>query len=168
MSDIVELERRIVAALERIGQGLDGLDPGGSEQSVADSGPDRAELEKLREALESERSANARLNERVKALQERQETQVARLEQRVADLTARAEAAEADVDRLRAVNGRLRETSAALREANAEGVGDPRAIDAAMVAELEALTALRASDRAEIDAILAELIPVEEGDAAHA
>ncbi|MBL3569114.1 hypothetical protein BV509_10725 [Rhodovulum sulfidophilum] len=163
MSDIVELERRIVAALDRIGRGLDGMGRGDDPDR-----PDPSELEALREALETERGANAQLNERVKALHDRQETQVARLEQRVADLAARAEAAEADVDRLRAVNAKLRETSAALREANAQGLGDPGAIDAAMLAELEALTALRASDRAEIDAILAELMPVAEGGAAHA
>ncbi|WP_414898017.1 hypothetical protein [Rhodovulum sp. YEN HP10] len=164
MSDIVELERRIVAALDRIGQGLDALGSGGDAEESADA----AELDKLREALETERGVNAQLNERVKAIQERQETQVARLEQRAADLTARAEAAEADVDRLRAVNAKLRETSVALREANAQGLGDPAAIDAALLAELEALTALRASDRAEIDAILAELMPVAEEGGAHA
>jgi chromosome segregation ATPase len=162
MSEIAELERRIVSALERIGQGLDGLErrePGG---------PDSAEVEGLREALESERSVNAQLNERVKAIRERQETQIARLEQRVADLRVNVEALETELDQFRAVNLRLRETSAALREANSEGLGDAEAIDAAMQAEIEALERLRASDRAELDEIIAELAPLAEGGASHA
>jgi chromosome segregation ATPase len=162
MSDITELERRIIAALERIGQGLDGL-----ERTDPDR-PDPAEMEGLREALESERSVNAQLNERVKAIRERQETQVARLEQRVADLKASLEALESELEQFRAVNIRLRETSAALRAANAEGLGDAGAIDAAMQAEIESLMRLRASDRAELDAILAELAPLAEGGATHA
>jgi len=162
MSDITELERRIISALERIGQGLDGL------ERIDPGRPDPAEVEGLREALESERSVNAQLNERVKAIRERQETQVARLEQRVADLKASLEALESELEQFRAVNIRLRETSAALRAANAEGLGDADAIDAAMQAEIDSLARLRASDRAELDAILAELAPLAEGGASHA
>lgn len=162
MSDITELERRITAALERIAIGLQGL------ERVDPDRPDPAEIEGLREALESERSANAQLNERVKAIRERQETQVARLDQRAQEMTARAERLEAEIDRLRAVNARLRETSAALRAANAEGLGDPGAIDAAMAAELDALAALREGDRAELEAILADLKPLADAGGAHA
>lgn len=162
MSDIAELERRIIVALERIGQGLEGL------ERIDPGRPDPAELESLREALEAERTANAQLNERVKAIRERQETQVARLDQRAQEMTARAERLEAEVERLRAVNGRLRQTSAALRLANAEGLGDPGSIDAAMAAEIAALAALRASDRAELEDIVAELMPLAEGGAVHA
>ncbi|TCM86496.1 hypothetical protein [Rhodovulum steppense] len=162
MSDITEFERRITAALERIGLGLGGL------ERVDPDRPDPAEVEALREALESERSANAQLNERVKAIRERQETQVARLDRRAHEMTERAESLEAEVERLRAVNARLRETSAALRAANAEGLGDPAAIDAAMAAELASLEVLRAGDRAELEAIIADLRPLAEGGASHA
>ncbi|TCO70580.1 hypothetical protein [Rhodovulum euryhalinum] len=162
MNDITEFERRITAALERIGIGLEGL------ERIDPDRPDPAEIDALREALDSERTANAQLNERVKAIRERQETQVARLDQRAHEMTERAERLEAEVERLRAVNARLRETSAALRAANAEGLGDPAAIDAAMAAEIEALHALREGDRAELDAIVAELMPLAEGGAAHA
>ncbi|MBN2906489.1 MAG: hypothetical protein JXJ18_07265 [Rhodobacteraceae bacterium] len=157
MSDITELERRITAALERIGQGLEGL-----ERSDPDR-PDPAELEALREALESERTVNAQLNERVKAISERQETQVTRRERRAAQMVARAEALEGEVDKLKAINAQLRQTSAALRAANAQGLGDAAAIDAAMRVELEALALLRASDRAELEDIVGELAPLAEG-----
>jgi len=162
MSEIGELERRITAALERIGNGL------GTLHKSDPSAGDLAEVEGLREALETERSVNAQLNDRVKAISERQEKQVARLEQRATELTARVEALETEIDRLRAVNARLRETSAALRAANAEGVGDVSGINAALEAELAAVAALRASDRAEIDAILSDLLPLTEGGAGHA
>ncbi|HDR28380.1 hypothetical protein [Rhodovulum sp.] len=162
MSDITEFERRIAAALERIGVGLGGL------ERIDPDRPEPGELEGLREALESERSANAQLNERVKAIRERQETQVARLDRRAHEMTERAESLEAEVERLRAVNARLRETSAALRAANAEGLGDPAAIDAAMAAELASLEVLRAGDRAELEAIIADLRPLAEGGASHA
>ncbi|TCP42133.1 hypothetical protein [Rhodovulum marinum] len=162
MSDITEFERRITAALERIGAGLGGL------ERVDPDRPNPAEVEGLREALESERTANAQLNERVKAIRERQETQVARLDQRAHEMTERAEKLEVELDRLRAVNARLRETSAALRAANAQGLGDPAAIDAAMAAELDALAALREGDRADLEAILAELKPLADGGASHA
>ncbi|MGC9418449.1 MAG: hypothetical protein ACP5EN_05685 [Rhodovulum sp.] len=162
MSDITEFERRITAALERIGTGLGGL------EKVDPDRPDPAEFAALRDALESERTANAQLNERVKAIRERQETQVARLDQRAQDMTERAAKLEAELDRLRGVNARLRETSAALRAANAQGLGDPAAIDAAMAAELDALAVLRESDRAELEEIMAELKPLAEGGASHA
>lgn len=162
MSDVTEFERRITAALERIGMGLDGL------ERIDPNRPDPAEIDGLREALESERTANAQLNERVKAIRERQETQVARLDRRAQEMTERAEQLEVELERLRGVNARLRETSAALRAANAEGLGDPEAIDAAMAAELDALAALREGDRAELEAILAELKPLAEGGGAHA
>lgn len=162
MSDITEFERRITAALERIGTGLGGL------EKVDPDRPDPAEFAALRDALESERTANAQLNERVKAIRERQETQVVRLDQRAQDMTERAAKLEAELDRLRGVNARLRETSAALRAANAQGLGDPAAIDAAMAAELDALAVLRESDRAELEEIMAELNPLAEGGASHA
>lgn len=160
MSDITELERRITAALERIGAGLAGLERADPER------PDPAQHEALRDALEAERTANAQLNERVKAIRERQESHVARLESRATETKLRLQSLEAELDQLRAVNAHLRDTSAALRAANAQGLGDADAIDRAMQAELDALAKLRASDRAELEAIVAELAPLaEQGDA---
>lgn len=162
MSDIVELERRITAALARIGEGIDRLDAADRDL------PSRDEMEALRDALEAERSANAELSERVTALRTGQESDAAEHARLVEGLRADISGLEGEVQRLRSVNARLRETSAALRDANAQGLGDAGAIDAAMRAELEALEQLRASDRAELDAIVAELMPLIEGEARHA
>ncbi len=65
MQDIVELERRITAAMERIGAGLDRR----AGKAAAMEGAD--EIARLTEALAEERMANAQLSERVRVLHER-------------------------------------------------------------------------------------------------
>ncbi|SPJ28693.1 hypothetical protein [Falsiruegeria mediterranea] len=65
-----------------------------------------------------------------------------------------------DLQRLRKANDLLREANAALREANEAGVGEPSLINQAMLAELEALRASRATDAAEAKAILSRLEPL--------
>lgn len=65
MQDIVELERRITAAMERIGAGLDRRAGQVGGQGGAE------EIARLTEALDEERMANAQLNERVRVLHER-------------------------------------------------------------------------------------------------
>jgi DNA repair exonuclease SbcCD ATPase subunit len=65
-----------------------------------------------------------------------------------------------DLQRLRKANDLLREANAALREANEVGVGEPSLINQAMLAELEALRASRATDAAEAKAILSRLEPL--------
>lgn len=65
MQDIVELERRITAAMERIGAGLDRRAGQAGGQGGAE------EIARLTEALDEERMANAQLNERVRVLHER-------------------------------------------------------------------------------------------------
>ena len=65
MQDIVELERRITAAMERIGAGLD-------RRASSEGGKgDGDEIARLTEALDEERMANAQLNERVRVLHDR-------------------------------------------------------------------------------------------------
>jgi len=54
----------------------------------------------------------------------------------------------------------LTSTIDALRTANEAGVGEPHLINKAMMAELEALRASRATDVAEADAILGALTPL--------
>lgn len=68
MSQIEELQRRIVAAMERIGTGVDAL----RDAAPAGGGEDTA----LRVALEDERVANAQLEERLISLKERHEKEV--------------------------------------------------------------------------------------------
>lgn len=155
MSDIAELERRITAALERIGTGVDGLGAAG-----AGDGADGNEVDALREALEAEKIANAQLEERVTAIKEKQETIVKDMEARIEDLTTEMSKHEADAKKLLHVNAQLRESNDALRESNESGVGDAHLINKAMQTDLEALKATRKADLAELETIMAELKPL--------
>ncbi len=171
MSDIDAVQGRIMAALDRIGQGLDALS--------ADSGETSSEeTRKLQQNLEDEKLANAQLKERVKTLRARLEKAETAASVDAGAQDAHAEALrklDADLQALRHVNQQLRDNNAALREANATGVVEPHLINKAMMAELEGLRAVRASDRTEVDAVLAELdkvvraatqesAPVEDGE----
>ena len=63
MSETDALQGRIMAALDRIGQGLEKM-----QAAPAEDAPETGETEQLRRDLEEERLANAQLEERVKAL----------------------------------------------------------------------------------------------------
>jgi uncharacterized protein (DUF885 family) len=154
MNDITELERRITAALDRIGAGISGI--GGSGDSTA-------ETAKLREALEAEQTVNAQLEERVKAIRDRQEQTVSALEAEVARLREAAGQHQAELQRLKRIGAQLRQNNVALREANEQGVGDAHLINKAMLTELDALRTTREADRTELDAILGALKPLLEG-----
>lgn len=163
MSDITELEGRITAALERIGRGVEAISAeraAASEEEKTNPAADPEALARMKEVLEAEKTANAQLEERVRAIREKQEGHIRQLEARVETLTARAEEAEARVARLRRVNAELRENNGALRAANAKGLGDAHLINKSMQAELETLRALRDSDRSELDALIDELAPL--------
>lgn len=145
MSQIDELERRITAALDRIGQGLDGLSPGG--------GVDPGEIEALRKELEDEKLASAQLAERLKAVSQKQKQQ-SDADAQQADAMRKLDA---ELQSLRKANQQLRENNKALREANEAGVAEPHLINKSMLAELEGLRATRAADRAETSAVMADL-----------
>ncbi|MEO3414857.1 hypothetical protein AAFO92_09400 [Roseovarius sp. CAU 1744] len=145
MSQIDELERRITAALDRIGQGLDGWSPGG--------GADATELESLRKALEDEKLACAQLEERLKVVSQKQKQQ-AEAGDRQAETMRKLDS---ELQSLRKANQQLRENNKALREANEAGVAEPHLLNKSMLAELEGLRAARSADRAETDAVMADL-----------
>lgn len=162
MNDIAELERRITLALERIGAGLDMLGAAGAGPSAAAVEPSDAEarIAALEDALETERTTNAQLTERVRAIREKQETMVSALETKVARLTRQVDTATLEVQRLRQINEDLSDANRALSLAAAEGVAQPDLINHAMMTELDALRAARAADLAEMDDILSELKPL--------
>ncbi len=153
MAEIAELERRITAALERIGKGIDQLPSAG----VAAPSDDIAAL---REALEEERTANAQLTERLKAVKDRDAASVQSLTQRIEVMTRQLDVQGLELQRMRKTSVQLREHLRAMREAQAEGVTEPHLINKSMLTELEALRAARASETAEMDEILAELTPL--------
>jgi predicted RNase H-like nuclease (RuvC/YqgF family) len=149
MKDIEDLNSRIMAAMERIAGGLDGL-------GSADAG----EAEALRAALEEEKQANAQLGERVRVLGERHQQAIAAMEARRAEAEERTNRLDTELQQYRKAHEMLSDACEALRTANAEGVGDAGLINQALEAELEALRAIRRAELAEADEIIASLMPL--------
>ena len=121
MSQIDELQRRITAAMERIGQGLDGM-------QVAPAQADAGELDALKQTLEEEKLANAQLQERVNALHQKLEAGTSNAAQHFEAQSAASTKLDAELGRLRRANLQLRTSNKELREANEAGVGEPHLI----------------------------------------
>ena len=160
MSDIEALQGRIMAAMDRISQGVEAL-------SAAPAEADTTEIDALRGALEEEKLVTAQLEERIKKLKAAHAEELAAA-QTAAPASAAAVSADEDrlaaldteLQRLRKANEQLRASNAALREANEAGVGEPHLINSAMMAELEGLRAARSADVAEASAIMDQLVPL--------
>ncbi|WP_422074333.1 hypothetical protein [Tranquillimonas rosea] len=159
MQDVTELERRINAALDRIGSGVEAMAPPPAPEAPA---ADPEEVTRLQTELEGERQVTAQLEERVRALKDRQDARVTALEGDLETAQTRITALEAERAQLKKVNDELRGSNAALREANAAGLADASLVDSSAQAELEALRRVHESDRAELDEILAALQPILE------
>lgn len=130
MSQIEELQRRIVAAMERIGAGVDVLGANPAEPSGQD--------EALKAALDDEKVANAQLEERLKSLKQRHEQEVDAMRADMENLRA----APVEDQLKAAINGAL-----ALEEENARlrsELADSERV-AELSAELEMLRAERSS-----------------------
>ncbi|QJF51466.1 hypothetical protein [Roseobacter ponti] len=148
MSEIDELQSRILAAMDRVAQGVDAL-----------AAPDTSQTDDLRKTLEDEKARNAALSEQVETLtrqqQENEDAVAAQVSGKVASL-------DTQLQKLRRANAQLTEACDALRRANAEGVGEPHLINKSMMAELEAIKAMRNAEMAEADEIIAALTPLLE------
>jgi hypothetical protein len=156
MQEITELEKRIAAALERIGKGMDRLSTQGrSAGAVAGIAPPADTA--LRAQLEEEKALTAQLQARLRAAKDREAK--GDLQEKVDRLTQELDVQGLELQRMRRVNATLREQLEALRTAQSKGVSDPGLINKAMLAELEALRATRLSEIAEMDDILAALEP---------
>ena len=150
MSDIAALEGRITQALDRIRAGIE-------RGAAPAAGGDGADLHRQ---LDEERTANAQLEERVRALKARQDGRIADLERQAAEQSDQLAQLDAEMQRLKASNADMREIGAQLRAAAAEGVAEPELINRALMAEVESLQAQRSADIGEMDAILAGLAPL--------
>ncbi|MCV2871046.1 hypothetical protein OEZ71_01925 [Defluviimonas sp. WL0050] len=155
MSDMQELARRLSAALERIGTGLEASAADGSAASSSGAG-----TAALQEALDAERTTNAQLTERVRAIKDKQETMVSALEEKVARLTKQLDASGVELQRQKRLNADLAEANRALSDAATKGMAEPDLINRSLQAELEALRAARAAEMAEMEEILSELKPL--------
>jgi predicted nucleic acid-binding Zn-ribbon protein len=148
-----EFDRRIAVALDRIRYGLHVM-------GAAPLASDGASIAALRGELDEERVANAQLEERVRLLKDRQDTKVTALESSAVESRARLSAMSEDLQALHQSNAELRDVIGSLRAALADGMADPELINRAILAELDAVTAARDADRAELNAVIAELAPL--------
>ena len=164
MSDITELERRITAALDRIGTGLDGL------AAPAPAGPDpemaaqletaNARIAELEQSLSDEKLANAQLEERMKSVRETADRHASAMDIQAYEQQQTTAKLDADLQRLRRAAEDLRTSNLSLRDALEQGMTEPHLINKAMLAELETLRATRSVEIAQADAILASLEPL--------
>ncbi len=159
MHEIAELERRITAALERIGQGVAVLTtPVLAEMSVTTvemaAGKDLAARQ---EALAEEQMANEQLNERLRMVHDQNAQALAKTATQVESLTRALDEQRLETQALHKMVVRLREEMRALREAAEAGVSDPEQINKAMFAELEALRAERSAETTEMADILSAI-----------
>lgn len=156
MNDINVLDGRIRAALERVRQGLE---KPVAAAPVADGAP-ADDAAALRTQLDEERTVNAQLEERVRALKERQDSKLGTLEAQVEAQGGQLADYDREMQRLQQANAELRAVAAELREALMEEVAEPELINRAAIAELDALRAVQAADRAEVDGVMAQLAPL--------
>jgi septal ring factor EnvC (AmiA/AmiB activator) len=141
MQDIVELERRLTAALGRIDAGIARLTVETADEGQA--GPaDAGEIARLTEALDEERMANAQLNERLRVLKARED--------------ADAGESHAETEELKAQLAGQADEIATLRRVLAEAGK-----------EIASLRAARAAEAAELAEVVAALDPLVE-EAEHA
>ena len=156
MQDLGELEQRLAVALDRIGAAIAGL------PADAAPAPDMRGNADLQIALDEERMLSAQLNERLRAVKEKETERQSHAAAKLVQMSGQLDAQGAELKRMRNTNVQLREVLHILREAAAQGLADPHLVNRAMLAELEALRATRLTEVAQMDEILAELVPLIE------
>jgi chromosome segregation ATPase len=165
MQDLAELERRITAALQRIGTGLESLTNGAGAMPVGtdnatDVAATSAEIARLQAELDAERAVTAQLRDALRALQDAGPTDPTSAEAQVEKMTRQLDVQGLEMQRMRKSLIQMRGNLRALRQAQAAGIVDPDAINRAMVAELDSVRISRLAEMAEMDEILAELDPL--------
>ena len=159
MQDLVELERRITAALERLARSVDLVElpavlpepepvPEPEADAASDTGPGLPE---------QERSTLELMRERLGAAREREVALRAEYESRIEKLTRQLDVQGTELQRMRKTAISLRDELKRLREAEMGGQGDPALINRAMLTELDALRATRLTEMAELDELMAAL-----------
>ncbi len=162
MNELNEIRQRILTALSVVEAGVGRLSaepaPEPPPEPVTDGeAPDPA---RLAAELAEERTLTAQLEERIRALKEKQDHRLAALDDQIMAQRAQLAALDGELQALRQTNADLRDVAAQMREALTEGVAEPELVNRAMMAEIEALRATRAADRAEVEAVLGALEPL--------
>lgn len=165
MSDINALDGRIRAALERVRHQVDRLASAAATAPAVPASPVAGDSGALQSQLAEERTVNAQLEERVKALKERQDSKLSRLEATIEAQKGHMADYDREMQRLQQANAELRAVASEMREALMSDVADAELVNRAVIAELEAVRAAQAADRAEIEVVMAQLDPlVREAD----
>lgn len=167
MQDIAELERRITAALDRIGQGLDRLPTPVPAKEMTLDGALSKDLARVQAALDEERMVTAQLNERLRTVKEKEALLRAELDEKCQRLTRQLDTQGLELQRMRKTAVQLREQLREIREAQLRDA-DPQLVNKAMQTELEALRATRMTEMAEMEELIAELSPLLEEAPTHA
>ncbi|NIZ13544.1 hypothetical protein [Phaeobacter sp. HF9A] len=150
LSEMTAQSEQLQAQLEELASAHQDSAP----SAAPDSSDHAAELEALR-------AENQQLLARVEAAESMAEAgQIPGDEGVSAELDLRLSELDGELQGLRASNDQLRESNAALRAANAQALGDPALINSGLEAEVEGLKAARATDQAEVNAVLARLEPL--------
>jgi hypothetical protein len=162
METIAELERRITAALMRIGQAVEEIGPGEGSAPVATlaDGVAEAEIARLNEALDEERMLVAQVTERLRTVRDKESVERIALQGEVDHLMKLLDVQGLELQRLKKTVAALREQTRVLTEAGEAGQIEPHLINKAMQTELEALRALRSAEAAELNEIIAALDPL--------
>jgi len=166
MSDVNEVLDRISSAIYRSGVALKAMAAAPvpsavvAPAAVAPAMVAPADDAVLTQALDDERTANAQLQERLRQVKARHDTRMATLEAELAQNRTAMAGMDAGLQGLHQTNADLREVVATLRGALSRGVAEPEMINRALLAEVEALSAARAADLAELGAVYAELKPL--------
>lgn len=184
MQDLAELERRIAAALHRIGEGIETLTANaqaapmaadvepGEDTTGSNVGFDPDLVQRMQDALAAERLVVADLRQQIADLTEAAENVAppiaiaepaedqAELLARIEKMTAQLDVQGLEIHRMRKTVVQLRENLRGLRRAQTANLADPEQINRAMMAELEAIRITRLSEVAEMDEILTELTPL--------
>ncbi|WP_299890061.1 hypothetical protein [uncultured Ruegeria sp.] len=141
MSQIEELQHRIIAAMERIGSGVEAL-----QHTAPGSGvPDEA----LQAALEEERVANAQLQERLKVLKDQHEQEADELRNELEELRSTSDE-DSESDSLREELAQATAKLVSVEAARAELADAKAALENSE--ELDALKAENEKLRSELDA----------------
>jgi hypothetical protein len=165
MQDLAELERRIAAALQRIGDGIEAIATATSPDAEPPADQD-GRVAELSAALAAEREANAALRAQIDEMQVSAPMAVdvpadaADFQARIDKMTAQLDVQGLEMQRMRKTVVQLRENLRGLRRSQAANLADPEQINRAMVAELEAMRVTRLSEVAEMDEILSEITPL--------
>ncbi|NVO23607.1 hypothetical protein HJ526_05865 [Donghicola sp. C2-DW-16] len=147
MTEIEELQRRIVSALDRIGQGVQMVAAAPSAGGLPEGAMSKVDADTMKLELRAALAHSEALQDKLDAVQDK----LTKAEPEIT--TSLVAELEEQIASLKAANAELVAANTALREAN--GAASAETVDQGMAAELTALRAERAAEATEMKALLA-------------